>query len=145
MDCRTIGLNLPCSEELGIEVLADALLGFGEEMTVAVEGGLYGSMAELRLDEFGVSSLGDEQRGVGMPKVVEPDLPETCSGEGRFKLSADQVSVLQGCSLRGTKNEVMRTCWALNPVDLQRFLQPGRHDDGPLGTFGFGGGEAPKI
>jgi len=49
-------------------------------MPISIEGSLDGSMAELRLDEFGVRSLGDEKRRVGVSQIVESDLPEACSG-----------------------------------------------------------------
>ena len=117
-----VSLNLPCSEDLGVEMFADALLGLGEQVAIAVEGGLDGSMTELRLDEFGVGPLGNEERSVGVSQIVEPDLPEACPGEGRFKLSSNEIAVLQRCSLRRTKNEIMRTCRTLKPMDLQCLL-----------------------
>ena len=65
---------------MGVQALAGAQLGLWEKVAITVEGRLDGSMAELRLDEFGVSSLGDEKRRVGVAEVMEPDLPEACPG-----------------------------------------------------------------
>ena len=70
------------------------LLGFREQVPVAIQSGLDGSVAELGLDEFGMGSLGDQERGVSVAEVMEPDLPEACPGECRFKLSPNQISIL---------------------------------------------------
>ena len=56
----------------GVEALAQALVERGQQVPVTVEGELDGRVAETLLDLLGMRSLGDEQRGAGVPKIVEP-------------------------------------------------------------------------
>jgi len=73
-------------------------------------------MAELRLDEFGVGPLGDQERSISMPQVVEPDLPEACPGKRRPEFSSDQIPALQRSPFRATEHEIMRAHRTLEPL-----------------------------
>ena len=48
----------------------------GHEVAVPVERGLNRGMAQLRLDVLRVSTVGDQQTGVGVAEVVKPDAAE---------------------------------------------------------------------
>jgi hypothetical protein len=66
-----------------VQVLRQPVHLVGEQMPVQVQGHLDAGVAQVGLDGLGMSSLSDEQRGAGVPEIVDPEVPWEARGGDR--------------------------------------------------------------
>ena len=90
-----------------IETPSSALTDLGQEVSVAVHCGLYRGMAQLVLYELDILPLGNQQRSVGMPKVMKPYPPQTSAAQRGMELPPDQISRIQGLACTIGENQVI--------------------------------------
>ena len=69
------------------QCLVELLVDGGKHMTVSSQSDIDGGVAHAFHDCPGVGTLGDKERGVGMPEIVEPRATrEPGSDDGRLEV-----------------------------------------------------------
>lgn len=91
----------------GIETLRRFPVGVGEQVSVSIEGCLYGRVPHLLLDILRVLVLRYHQGGAGMPQVVDPYPPELRLLQDRVEHSTGYAAVAQRHPLWCCKDQIV--------------------------------------
>ena len=102
-----------------IQPLSDSTVGIGQDMAVAIHGGLDWGVAQLALDKFDIFPLGDEKWRVSVAQVVETDSPQTGHSKGGLKLSFNDVVRIKRIAFFICKNQIRFIDRCDYPVDFQ--------------------------
>ena len=72
------------------------MVGIGQDVAVAVDGGLNWGVAKLKLDEFDILVLGNKKSRVGVAQIVKADFAKPCAHKGGFEFPFYKVWWIDG-------------------------------------------------
>jgi len=90
------------------ESVVELLVDGGEEVAVGAEGDVDRRVAHAFHDRSGVGPLGDKERGVGVPEIMESgSVREPGANDGRFEVAGVPVGVTEGPAVGTLEHEIV--------------------------------------
>ena len=99
------------------------MVGIGQDVAVAVYGGLDGGMSQLGLDEFDILVLSDEKRSLGVAQIVETDFSKTCPAKRGGKLPLNEIVRVNGITGLIAEYQIFHTYQSGHGVDFQNLFK----------------------